>query len=485
MGLAGSLLSTPAAVANSGNGEEVTTPVTLEIPSESDHSRSMRALLLPALAAAPEPRQLVHASHCGHGFYSAREVTTPNVTMASSSTNESHNVSFTQQIQNYLVNVTNHDPTITGLVEQVAEVRHREEMQELVSCLQNHHAAELRRVEEHAQQMGQNFEEQTLSDMKNHMNAEQQFMKENLTEYQGFLDCNLRQSIESKDRQIDLLRSEALEACREKDSQIYSLTKMLQNQSKMMEDQRKQTEMLQQQMQSFMANIGSVSLHGPDTVAACATTVKTGTLPTSKPIVHPPGLGSPSMVPTELATPRSLPTPPAVLRRDDRWAEESAFQTNFRPTNDESRRAPGGGGDPPNGPNGPDKPPDGHKDAPWEGKPNPRPKVRDGGGGDGPSDDDGDGGDDGGDSGDDGNDSDRKFLRRMKALMGYGGSSKKDDNRVKEADSVKLPGWPQPETYRNWRIKVRDAVVAASAKPDEAFKWISETHSRPVATVCL
>ena len=250
---------------------------------------------------------------------------------------------------------------------------------------------------------------------------------------------------------------------------------MLQNQSKMMEDQRKQTEMLQRQMQSFMANIGSVSLHGPDTMAACATTVKTGTLPTSKPIVHPPGLRSPSMVPTELATPRSLPTPPAVLRRDDRWAEESAFQTNFRPTNDESRRAPGGGGDPPNDPNGPDKPPDGHKDAPWEGKPNPRPKVRDGGGGDGPSDDDGDGGDDGGDSGDDGNDSDRKFLRRMKALMGYGGSSKKDDNRVKEADSVKLPGWPQPETYRNWRIKVRDAVVAASAKPDEAFKWISET----------
>ena len=169
-------------MANSGNGEEVTTPVTSEIPSESDRSRSMRALLLPALAAAPEPRQLVHASHCGHGFFSAREVTTPNVTMASSSTNESHNVSFTQQIQNYLVNVTNHDPTITGLVEQVAEVRHREEMQELVSCLQNHHAAELRRVEEHAQQMGQNFEEQTLSDMKNHMNAEQQSMKENLTE---------------------------------------------------------------------------------------------------------------------------------------------------------------------------------------------------------------------------------------------------------------------------------------------------------------
>ena len=98
----------------------------------------------------------------------------------------------------------------------------------------------------------------------------------------------------------------------------------------------------------------------------------------------------------------------------------------------------------------------------------------DGGGGGGPPDDDNDG--DGGDDGDDdGDDSDRKFLRRMRVLMGYGGSSKKDDNRVKEADTVKLPGWPQPETYRNWRIKVRDAVVAASAKPEDAFAWISET----------
>ena len=31
-----------------------------------------------------------------------------------------------------------------------------------------------------------------------------------------------------------------------------------------------------------------------------------------------------------------------------------------------------------------------------------------------------------------------------------------------------------PETYRDWRIKVRDAVVAASASPGEAFRWISE-----------
>ena len=169
-------------MANSGNGDAATTPVTSEVPSESDRSRSMRALRLPALAAAPEPRQLVNASYRGHGFYSTREASTPNVNMASSNTNELHSVSFTQQIQNNLVNVTNHDPAITDLVEQVAEVRHREEMQELVSCLQSYHVAEVRRVEEHAQQIGQNFEEQALSDMRSHINAEQRSMKEKLTE---------------------------------------------------------------------------------------------------------------------------------------------------------------------------------------------------------------------------------------------------------------------------------------------------------------
>jgi len=37
-----------------------------------------------------------------------------------------------------------------------------------------------------------------------------------------------------------------------------------------------------------------------------------------------------------------------------------------------------------------------------------------------------------------------------------------------------VPKFPQPENYRNWRIRVRDAVIAASAKPDFAFQWIEE-----------
>ena len=31
------------------------------------------------------------------------------------------------------------------------------------------------------------------------------------------------------------------------------------------------------------------------------------------------------------------------------------------------------------------------------------------------------------------------------------------------------------ETYRNWRIKTREAVVAASTDPDSAFKWVSDS----------
>ena len=44
----------------------------------------------------------------------------------------------------------------------------------------------------------------------------------------------------------------------------------------------------------------------------------------------------------------------------------------------------------------------------------------------------------------------------------------------KEAEKIVFPKFPQPETYRNWRLRVREAVVAASDRPDEAFEWLSE-----------
>ena len=63
----------------------------------------------------------------------------------------------------------------------------------------------------------------------------------------------------------------------------------------------------------------------------------------------------------------------------------------------------------------------------------------------------------------------KKFLRSRDD------EDRHDDRpKVKEADSIKIPAFPTPESYRNWRIKTREAVVAASTKPDEAFKWVNE-----------
>ena len=91
-------------------------------------------------------------------------------------------------------------------------------------------------------------------------------------------------------------------------------------------------------------------------------------------------------------------------------------------------------------------------------------------GGSGPPD-----GDDG-DGGDPDDDDDEKFRRRMIKFLGGFVDQKNDDKpKVKEADTIKIPAFPLAETYRNGRIKTREAVVAASTDPDSAFKWVSES----------
>ena len=52
------------------------------------------------------------------------------------------------------------------------------------------------------------------------------------------------------------------------------------------------------------------------------------------------------------------------------------------------------------------------------------------------------------------------LVSALKAAIG-----KKDDDdkpRVKEAETIRLPGFPKPESYRSWKISVREAVRAAS-----------------------
>ena len=60
----------------------------------------------------------------------------------------------------------------------------------------------------------------------------------------------------------------------------------------------------------------------------------------------------------------------------------------------------------------------------------------------------------------------------MKSSRDHDGSDER--SKVKEADTIKVPALPTPESYRNWRIKTREAIVAASTKPDEAFRWVNE-----------
>ena len=60
------------------------------------------------------------------------------------------------------------------------------------------------------------------------------------------------------------------------------------------------------------------------------------------------------------------------------------------------------------------------------------------------------------------------------------GKSDDDKPKVKEAESIKLPEFPNPETYRSWKAATREAVRAASDQPDEAFLWLLETYNKDV-----
>jgi len=63
-------------------------------------------------------------------------------------------------------------------------------------------------------------------------------------------------------------------------------------------------------------------------------------------------------------------------------------------------------------------------------------------------------------------DSESSSARKVRRALEQSRSS---DTKAKESDRVLVPKFPQPENYRNWRIRVRDAVIAASAKPDLSF----------------
>ena len=71
--------------------------------------------------------------------------------------------------------------------------------------------------------------------------------------------------------------------------------------------------------------------------------------------------------------------------------------------------------------------------------------------------------------------SDESFRRKLLKHLGNSSDPTTERARVKEGDRIQIPRFPKPEQYRNWRIKVRDAVVATSDQPEKAFEWIEAT----------
>ena len=69
------------------------------------------------------------------------------------------------------------------------------------------------------------------------------------------------------------------------------------------------------------------------------------------------------------------------------------------------------------------------------------------------------------------------LLEAAKLLKGDK-SGEDDKPKVKEAETIRLPDFPNPETYRAWKTATREAVRAASDRPDEAFSWILEVYSK-------
>jgi hypothetical protein len=93
-----------------------------------------------------------------------------------------------------------------------------------------------------------------------------------------------------------------------------------------------------------------------------------------------------------------------------------------------------------------------------------RPKK---GGGDSPDPSDGDGGDGRGSSPGSQGDTPSRALNRARKTL----EELKARKKVKEADTLKLPGFPTPQQYRAWRVAVRNEIVSASGQGQKAVRW--------------
>ena len=423
---------------------------------------------------------------------------------------------------------------VLAQAEAHAEAVHTAKTEELVEALRVREGIESQRAldammskEQEVLRMGAQYRENLQHEAHEHVRFREAQMNEKIQAYQRVIDANHRQSLSSKEQEILELKRQAAEDRRIQNDRITQLEQMVQAQ---MQHNLK----LQSMLDSQFAQVRPSPIVETAAMTVTAEAHTSSTIPDfeyvpptrkAAPAAPPPKVANPPYprVPIEFSSPdldtferdgieiiyhdpkyktpihvkkepdvarssndERLPGGTAATRRSGIPPSEkinSPAPTHlYSPTelgpedyfdpgdddglpdgDDPGDGGDGNGGDGGNGPSPPDphdKPTgDRNKKVPRKDK-----------GGSGPPD-----GDDGGDDNPD-DDDDEKFRRRMiKFLGGYVDQRTDDKPKVKEADTIKIPAFPLAETYRNWRIKTREAVVAASTDPDSAFKWVSDS----------
>ena len=229
-------------------------PETIDIstPPSSERSRSQRAggtSLTEAVAMMPQNSGFSHRGV----LPSATREGGPNVHGTGSSglrvfnqmnVNHDQRVIIDQQhfVQNNKVFIQTHDPAYTEMLEQTAEARHRMAIAEAEAQANHRHEAltgslkealQIREAQEinQARMFLRENEENIKSEAVQHVRAHEAQCKEKVEAYQRILDANLRQSMATKESEIERLRSQAAEKERVQEERIKRLEELVMQQS--------------------------------------------------------------------------------------------------------------------------------------------------------------------------------------------------------------------------------------------------------------
>ena len=205
-------------------------PETIDIstPPSSERSRSQRAGGAPLTEAVAMMPQNSGFSHRGVLPAATREGG-PNVHSTGGSGNRVFNqmnvnheqrVIIDQQhyVQNNQVLIQTHDPAYTEMLEQTAEARHRMAIAEAEAQANHRHevltgslkeALQMREAQEinQARMFLRENEENIKSEAVQHVRAHEAQCTEKVQAYQRILDANLRQSMATKESEIERLRN--------------------------------------------------------------------------------------------------------------------------------------------------------------------------------------------------------------------------------------------------------------------------------------